>query len=51
MTFITGVINATSDVRSETERIQIMVKIAVHRLGMRGVRWEKLRDELSSQAN
>ena len=51
MTFVAGVINATADVKSKTERIQIIVKAAVHHLCMRGIRWEEVRDELSVQAS
>ena len=44
VTFIAGVINATADVKSKTERIHIIVKAAVHHLDMRGIRWEVVRD-------
>lgn len=35
MPFIAGVINDMAEVRSKTERIQIIVKAAIHRLDMR----------------
>ena len=44
VTFIAGVMNATADVKSKTERIHIIVKAAVHHLDMRGLRWEVVRD-------
>jgi len=34
VTFIAGVINATAEVRSKTERIQIIVKAAIHHLDL-----------------
>lgn len=49
--FIAGVINATADVNSKTERIKIIVKAAVHHLGIRGLKWEEVREELSVQAS
>ncbi len=30
VTFIAGVINATAEIKSKTERIQILVKAAIH---------------------
>lgn len=45
--FIAGVINATSEVRSKTERIQIITKAAIQHLGMLGLKWEEVRDGLS----
>lgn len=50
-TFIAEVINATSDVRSKTERIQTSMKAACHSVDMKYIRWEDRRGELSSQAN
>ena len=47
MIFIAGVINATSEVKSKTERIQIITKAAIHHLGMMGLKWEEVRDGLS----
>lgn len=51
VTFIAGVINATAEVRSKTERIQIIVKAAIHHLDMAGLKWEEVRDELSVQSS
>lgn len=51
VTFIAGVINATMEVRSKTERIQIIVKAAVHHLEISGLTWEEVRNELSVQAS
>ncbi|XP_067275529.1 uncharacterized protein [Pseudorasbora parva] len=49
--FIAGVINATAEIRSKTERIQIIVKAAIHHMGMTGLKWEEVRDELSVQSS
>lgn len=49
--FIAGVINATAEVKSKTERIQVIVKAAVHHLGMAGLKWEEIHDGLSIQAS
>lgn len=49
VTFIAGVINATAEIKSKMERIQIIVKAASHHLDMRDLRWEEIRDELSLQ--
>lgn len=49
VTFIAVVINATVEVKSKTERIQIIVKAEVHHLDMRGL--EEVRDNLSVQAS
>lgn len=51
VTFIAGVINATAGVKSKTERIQIIVKAAIHHLGLREIKWEEVREELSAQAS
>lgn len=51
VTFIAGVINATYEIKSKTERIQVIVKAAVHHLDMIGLRWEEVRDELSIQSS
>ena len=50
VTFIAGVINATCEIKSKTERIQIIVKAAEHHLGMRGLKWEEVNDELRVQS-
>ena len=49
VTFI--VMTATADVKCKTERIQMIVKAAVHHLDTRGLRWEEVRDELRVQAS
>lgn len=51
VTFIAGVINATNEIKSKTERIQVIVKAAVYHLDMIGLRWEEVRDELSIQSS
>lgn len=51
VTFIAGVINATAEVKSKTERIQIITKAAIQHLGMVGLKWEEIRDGLSVQAS
>lgn len=50
VTLIAGVINATAEVKSKTERIQITVKAAVHNLDMMGLKWEEARENLIVQA-
>lgn len=47
VTFIAGVINATSDVKSKTARIQIIVKAACHSLDIKNIRWEDIKGERS----
>lgn len=51
VTFIAGVINATDEVKSKTERIQIIVKAAAYHLGMRDLKWEEVRDSLNEKAS
>lgn len=46
VTFIAGVINATSEVKSKTERIPVTVKAAEYHLHMAGLKWEEVRDNL-----
>lgn len=46
VTFVAGVINATAEVKSKTDRIQIITKAAVQHLGMVGLKWEEVRDGL-----
>lgn len=48
VTFIAGAINATAGIKSKTERIQVIVIAAVHHLGMEGLKWEEVRDELEN---
>ncbi len=49
--FIAGVINATTEAKSKTKRIQIIVKAAVNHLNLTELSWEEVRDELSAQAS
>lgn len=49
--FIAGVINATTEAKSKTERIQIIVKAAVNHLSLNDLSWEEVRNELSAQAS
>lgn len=51
VTFIAGVINATFEIKSKTERIQVIVKAAEHHLDMIGLKWEEINDELRMQAS
>lgn len=51
VTFIAGVVNATMEVKSQTERIQIIVKAAAHHLDLSRMTWEEVRKDLSSQAS
>lgn len=51
VTFIAGVINATHEIKSKTERIQVIVKAAEHHLDMIGLKWEEINDELRMQAS
>lgn len=49
--FIAGVINATAEVKSKTERIQIITKAAIQHLGMVDLKWEEIRDCLAVHSN
>lgn len=51
VTFIAGVINATMETRSKTERIQIIVKAAANHLNLSELSWEEIRQNLSTQSN
>ena len=46
VTFIASVINNTAGVESKRQKIQLIVKAAVHHLGLVGMTWEEVRDEL-----
>lgn len=46
--FIAGVINTTAGVESKTEKIRLVVKAAVHHLGMIGLNWEEVNEELKA---
>lgn len=45
--FIAEVINATAEVKSKTERIQIIAKAAIQHLGMLDIKWKEIRDCLA----
>lgn len=51
VTFIAGVVNATMEVKSKTERIQIILKAAAHHLDVTELTWEEVRSDLSTQAS
>lgn len=51
VTFIAGVINATMEIKSKTERIQVIVKAAANHLNINEMTWEEVRDDLSAQAS
>ncbi len=42
VTFISRVVNATVEVKSKTERIQIIIKAAAHHLDCSGMTWEEV---------
>ena len=46
VTFIASVINNTAGVESKRQKIQLIVEAAVHHLGLVGMTWEEVRDEL-----
>lgn len=49
VTFIAGVINGTADVKSKTERIQLIVMAAERHLDITWLSWETVRDDLKHQ--
>lgn len=51
VTFIAGVINATIEIKSKTEKIQVIVKAAAHHLDVSGITWEEVRNDLNAQAS
>lgn len=51
VTFIAGVINTTADVRSKQEKIRLIVKAAINHLGLVGLTWEEVRDNLNYQSS
>ena len=51
VTFIAGVINSTAEVKSKSEKIQLIVKAAVRHLGLAGLTWEEVRDNLTNQSS
>ncbi len=51
VTFIADVINSTADVKSKNDKIQLVVKAAVNHLGLIGLTWEEVRENLAIQSN
>lgn len=51
VTFIAGVINSTAEVKSKNEKIQLIVKAAVNHLGLVGLTWEEVRENLTIQSS
>lgn len=51
VTSIAGVINSTAGVEPKTQKIQLIVIAAVHRLGLTGLTWEEVRDELKARSS
>lgn len=51
VTFIAGVINGTAEIKSKTERIQLIVKAAERHLDVSGLTWEIVRDDLKQQSS
>lgn len=51
VTFIAGVINTTMEIKSKTERIQVIVKAGAHHLDVSGIAWEEVRNDMNAQAS
>lgn len=51
VTFIAGVINSTAEVKSKNDKIQLVVKAAVSHLGLVGLTWEEVRENLTNQSS
>jgi len=51
VTFIAGVINSTAEVKSKNDKIQLVVKAAVNHLGLVGLTWEEVRENLTNQSS
>ncbi|XP_056270945.1 uncharacterized protein LOC130194087 [Pseudoliparis swirei] len=51
VTFIAGVINSTAEVKSKNDKIQLIVKAAVNHLGLVGLTWEEVRENLTNQSS
>ena len=49
VTFIAGVINSTAEVKSETEKIKLIVKAVGRHLSMTGLTWEEVGDDLNQR--
>lgn len=51
VTLIAGVINSTAEVKSKNDTIQLVVKTAVNHLGLVGLTWEEVRENLTNQSS
>lgn len=51
VTFIAGVINSTAGIESKTQKTQLVVIAAIRHLGMIGLSWEEVRDELQIRSS
>lgn len=51
VTFTAGVINSTAEVKSKNDKIQLVVKAAVNHLGLVGLTWEEVRENLTNQSS
>lgn len=51
VTFIAGVINSTAEVKSKNDKIQLVVKAAINHLGLVGLTWEEVRENLANQSS
>lgn len=51
VTFIAGVINGTAGIESKTQKIQVVVIAAIRHLGLVGLSWEEVRDELQIRSS
>lgn len=49
--FIAGVINSTAGIESKTQKTQLVVIAAIRHLGMIGLSWEEVRDELQIRSS
>lgn len=50
LTFIAEVINSTVGVEPKTQKIQRIVKATVHHLGLIGLTWDEVRDNLQAKS-
>lgn len=48
---IAGVINSTAGIESKTQKTQLVVIAAIRHLGMIGLSWEEVRDELQIRSS
>lgn len=51
VTFIAGVINSTAEIKSKNDKIQLVVKAAVNHLGLKGLTWKEVRENLTNQSS